>query len=112
MFIVARRRGQRILIGDEIEVVVTELSRSTVKLGITAPRPFFIMRGELKDSVEQANREALNAHLEGPALDPEAPTEDDNTQPVSVRTFLKPAVNNVTPSSGAPETARTSPSQG
>ncbi len=112
MFIVARRRGQRILIGDEIEVVITELSRSTVKLGIIAPRPFFIMRGELKDSVEQANREAMNAHLEAPVLDVDAHTQADNTQLVSVRTFLKPAVNSVTQAGGPAETAGTSPSQG
>ena len=112
MFIVARRLGQRILIGDDIEVVVTELSRSTVKLGITAPRPFFIMRGELKDSVAQANREALTAQLEAPVLDAEAPTEAESTQLVSVRTFLKPSVNTLTQSNATPETAGTSPSQG
>ena len=112
MFIVARRLGQRILIGDDIEVVVTELSRSTVKLGITAPRPFFIMRGELKDSVEQANREALAAPLAAPVLDAEAPIEAESTQLVSVRAFLKPSANTLTQSNATPETAGTSPSQG
>ncbi len=112
MFIVARRRGQRILIGDDIEVIVTELSRSTVKLGISAPRPFFIMRGELKDSVEEANREALNAQLESPSIEATVAVDSEKTQLVSVSTFLKPAVNTVTQSSGLPETAGNSPSHG
>jgi carbon storage regulator len=67
MFVVARRKGQRIMIGPDIEVVVTELSRSTVKLGIKAPKPCQILRGELYDSIEQANREALTTGLESPA---------------------------------------------
>jgi carbon storage regulator len=59
MFIVARRKGQRIVIGNEIEIVVTELSRTTVKLGIIAPKPYTILRGEILEQIEQTNREAL-----------------------------------------------------
>ena len=111
MFIVARRKGQRILIGDEIEVVVTELSRGTVKLGISAPRPFSIMRGELKDSVEQANRDALSAQLDTPTLEATTTAESGDTHFVSVRTFLKPTVKTVTQSSPAADTADSSLSQ-
>jgi hypothetical protein len=35
MLIIARRKGQRILIGDDVEVIVTELSKGVVKLGGT-----------------------------------------------------------------------------
>lgn len=59
MFIVARRKGQRIVIGNDIEVVVTELSRSTVKLGIVAPKPCLILRGEIRDSIVEANKAAI-----------------------------------------------------
>jgi carbon storage regulator len=58
MFIIARRRGQRIEIGDEIAITVTEISRNCVKLGIEAPRTCLIARGELKESVALANHEA------------------------------------------------------
>ncbi len=98
MFIIARRKGQRILIGDEIEVVVTELSRSTVKLGIVAPRTFFIMRGELKECVEQANRDAQNAQLTTEAeadLELLGQNAEMDSRLVSVRAFLTPTVNNV-----------------
>ncbi len=59
MFVIARRKGQRISIGNDIEVVVTELSRSSVKLGIVAPRPCLILRGEVRDHIAEANRAAL-----------------------------------------------------
>lgn len=67
MFIIARHRGQRIAIGDDIEVTVTEVSRNTVKLGISAPKSCSIIRSELKESVVLANREALCTHLVAPA---------------------------------------------
>lgn len=63
MLIIARRKGQRILIGDDVEVVVTELSKGTVKLGILAPAERTILRGETKD-VADANRAAMNTSLD------------------------------------------------
>lgn len=62
MLIIARRKGQRILIGDDVEVIVTELSKGTVKLGIVAPQERTILRGETKD-VAEANRAALATSL-------------------------------------------------
>lgn len=63
MLIIARRKGQRILIGDDVEVVVTELSKGTVKLGILAPSERTILRGETKD-VAEANRAAMKTSLD------------------------------------------------
>jgi carbon storage regulator len=76
MLIVARRKGQRILIGDDVEVIVTELSKGMVKLGIVAPNDRTILRGETKD-IADANRAAVNTSLEhlpgaGPAKPPKA----------------------------------------
>lgn len=68
MLIIARRKGQRILIGDDVEVVVTELSKGVVKLGIVAPTSLTILRGETRD-VAEANRAAAETSLEQlPAL--------------------------------------------
>jgi carbon storage regulator len=63
MLIIARRKGQRILIGDDVEVIVTELSKGTVKLGIMAPPERTILRGETKD-VADANRAAIATSLD------------------------------------------------
>ena len=66
MLIVTRRKGQRIVLGPDIEIVVTDISRSGVKIGIVAPTSLTILRGEVKDAVEQANREALESNFESP----------------------------------------------
>lgn len=76
MLIIARRKGQRILIGDDVEVVVTELSKGVVKLGIVAPTSRTILRGETKD-VADANRAALETSLDQLPVVPEPKTESD-----------------------------------
>jgi len=75
MLIIARRKGQRILLGDDVEVVVTELSKGVVKLCIVAPNTLTILRGETKD-IADANRAAAGTSLDqlpGPGT---KPTED------------------------------------
>lgn len=80
MLIIARRKGQRILLGDDVEVVVTELSKGVVKLGIVAPTSLTILRGETKD-VADANRAAAGSTLDElpvappPAAPPKAPSQ-------------------------------------
>lgn len=108
MFIVARRKGQRIVIGNDIEIIVTELSRSTVKLGILAPKPYSILRGEIRDNIEQANREALEASQ---SVGSEAPAPSDVPGTVDAHlsgatSFLGKPVKALSPSDVKPETAR------
>lgn len=67
MLVISRRKGQRITIGDDIDIMITELHRSSVKLGITAPYGYVVLRGEIRDSIERANREAAQSALENGA---------------------------------------------
>ena len=46
MFVLSRRRGERLVIG-EVEVIIVQVSGETVRVGITAPREVPIVRGEL-----------------------------------------------------------------
>ena len=66
MLIITRRKGQRIVLGNDIEIVVTDISRSGVKIGVIAPNTTTILRGEVRDAVEQANREALESSFAEP----------------------------------------------
>lgn len=68
MLVISRRKGQRIAIGDEIELVVTELHRSSVKLGIRAPKGYAVLRGEVRDSIEEANRQAATTAFDEASL--------------------------------------------
>ncbi len=76
MLVIARRRGQRIVIGGGIEVVIADISRRQVKVGIVAPKSTTILRGELFDDIERANREALSMSADDALeqLDPVAAT--------------------------------------
>lgn len=64
MLMVSRRVGERIVIGDGVEIIVTEIHRSTVKFAVKAPRGHAVMRGEVWDAVARENRAAAEATLE------------------------------------------------
>ncbi len=85
MLIVTRRKGQRIVLGNDIEIVITDISRSGVKVGIVAPSSLTILRGEVKDAVEQANRAALESSFSvPPAAAPTAETTSASTSEPAV----------------------------
>jgi carbon storage regulator len=63
MLVISRRVGERITIGEGIEVVVTEVTRKGVRLGIRAPNDTLILRGEVRDAIEDANRAAAETDL-------------------------------------------------
>ena len=48
MLVIRRRAGEAVLIGDEIEVTVIEVSGSRVKLGLQAPAAVQILRKEIQ----------------------------------------------------------------
>jgi carbon storage regulator len=64
MLILARRPGERVVIGDEILVTVMEVSGSTVRLGIEAPRGVSIFREEIWLAVKEENRAAAEAQAD------------------------------------------------
>ena len=48
MLMMARREGETILIGDQIEVVIAHIGRTRVKVGIRAPREMPVLAREVK----------------------------------------------------------------
>lgn len=57
MLIVSRKKSESVLIGDDIEVFVTEIGADRVKIGIRAPKGVPILRKELLET-RDLNREA------------------------------------------------------
>jgi carbon storage regulator len=91
MLVISRRKGQRVSIGEEIELVVTEVHRSSVKLGIRAPRGLTVLRGEVRDSIEEANRSAAQSSMEDAgALAPARPPEGAGLSAISVTVLRRP----------------------
>jgi carbon storage regulator len=61
MLRITRRAGERIILGDDVIVEVTEVRGQTVRLGIEAPRSLPIYREEIWLEVKRENEEAARA---------------------------------------------------
>lgn len=61
MLVVTRRKGERILIGDDIVVTVLDVRGDGVRIGIDAPKGVRIQRSEVVEALAAANREAAGA---------------------------------------------------
>jgi carbon storage regulator len=61
MLVIRRRAGETLLIGDEVELEILEISASQVKLGIRAPREIAVLRKEIRVTVEQNQAAAVQA---------------------------------------------------
>lgn len=56
MLVLSRKKDQSILIGDDIELVIVDISDDKVKIGIRAPKTMKVFRKELLQEVEQENK--------------------------------------------------------
>ncbi|MBQ7834962.1 MAG: carbon storage regulator CsrA [Ruminiclostridium sp.] len=70
MLVVTRKTEESIIIADNIEIVVLEVAKDRVKLGITAPKNVKIIRNELRnaqdanlDSSQAVSKAAIDAFL-------------------------------------------------
>ena len=57
MLIIRRRRGESIVIGEDIEIEILETTPTQVKLGISAPKDVTVLRSEIRVT-RDANRAA------------------------------------------------------
>ncbi|WP_042170073.1 carbon storage regulator CsrA [Paenibacillus gorillae] len=58
MLVLTRKRGESVLIGDNIEISILEIVGDSIKIGIQAPGEVGILRKELYVSVEKMNQNA------------------------------------------------------
>lgn len=63
MLIITRKKGESLMIGDDIEIIVSKIDDGSVKLGIKAPRDIDILRKELYEEVEQENKAATQIDI-------------------------------------------------
>ena len=71
MLVVTRKTEESIIIADNIEIVVLEVGKDRVKLGVTAPKDIKIIRNELikaqdanLDSSKAVSKAAIDAMLQ------------------------------------------------
>lgn len=68
MLRIARRAGERVIVGGEVVIEVLEVRGATVRLGIEAPRSVSIYREELWLEIKRENEAAASAPGELPQL--------------------------------------------
>ncbi len=61
MLVLTRKTDQSIMIGDDIEIVVSSIDGNAVRIGIKAPRDLKILRKETFEEVRQENLRAIQA---------------------------------------------------
>jgi carbon storage regulator len=60
MLILSRKRGQSIIINNNIEIIVTAIEGEQVKIGIVAPLEMNIIRKEVLDDVRSINQKSIS----------------------------------------------------
>lgn len=59
MLILTRKVGEKILIGENIEITILENNQGNIKIGIEAPKDVKVVRYELIEEVREQNKISL-----------------------------------------------------
>jgi len=59
MLVLTRKKGQKLIINDNIEITILETRGDTVKIGINAPKHVSIFREEIYEEIKKANKQAI-----------------------------------------------------
>jgi carbon storage regulator len=66
MLIITRRPGERVMLGDDVVIEVIEVSGSSVRIGIAAPKSVPVYREELWKAVKAENEAAAKSDAKLP----------------------------------------------
>ena len=59
----SRRKGESIIIGDEIEITIVAVDGESIRIGINAPRDITVHRKEIYSAIQESNKEAVQKTL-------------------------------------------------
>lgn len=60
MLALSRKKGEAIIVNNNVEITVLEVKGDQVKIGITAPKDVPVYRKEVYIQIQEANKEAVN----------------------------------------------------
>ena len=60
MLILTRKVNQKLIINDNIEIVILESYKNAVKIGVNAPNDVQIYREEIYNEIKKSNKQAHN----------------------------------------------------
>lgn len=61
MLVLSRKKGESIMIGDNVEIKIISVDGEQVKLGIVAPKSVKVHRSEVFEAIQAQNKEAMSA---------------------------------------------------
>jgi carbon storage regulator len=64
MLVLSRKKGESIMIGDNVEIKIISIDGDQVKLGIVAPKSVKVHRSEVFAAIQEQNKEAMSASLD------------------------------------------------
>lgn len=64
MLALSRKKGEALIINNDIEITVLDIKGEQVKIGISAPKEVPVYRKEVYIQIQEANKEA-SANMEG-----------------------------------------------
>lgn len=59
MLVIKRKKGESLLIGNDIEITINSVEDGAVKIAINAPRNVTILRKELYKEITEENKNAV-----------------------------------------------------
>jgi carbon storage regulator len=63
MLVVTRKKDEKLIIGNEIEIQVLRIGRDNVRLGIKAPTHISIYRYEIYEAIKSENVAAVTSQI-------------------------------------------------
>lgn len=64
MLILTRKVNQKLIINDNIEVVILESYKNSVKIGVNAPNNVQIYREEIYNEIKKSNKQAYHSNID------------------------------------------------
>ena len=60
MLALSRKKGEALVVNNDIEITILEIKGDQVKIGISAPKNVPIYRKEVYVQIQEANKESIN----------------------------------------------------
>lgn len=78
MLVLSRKRGESIMIGDDVEITVLDIRGNKVRLGIAAPAEIPVHRKEVYEAIKEEGRPGYKPQTRrGKKHDPPEDAESD-----------------------------------
>lgn len=59
MLVLSRKKGESIIIGDDIELTILSIEGEVIRVGVKAPREIAVHRKEIYEAIQENNKQAV-----------------------------------------------------